>query len=211
MGVRPTRFLLITVSGLLLGFTAAAPVQADTELGETGTTGFHSLRDSESSPGYSCHYKGIYPPPSGLDYDGKLNGIDVRPPRMKAISGRQQVGWRFMVERLKASDISSNWIVTYKSSVQRDTTSSRRNASFSTRDVDVRLPADGVEEDTIYEYRVKVKMFWYTPDGGVQGTSTHAADWYNQVLHNMPERFGGGSVTFQERAPCRGWTSASIN
>ena len=130
---------------------------------------------------------------------------------MKAISGRQEVGWRFMVERLNASELGSNWIATYRSSIQRETTSSSRNASFSMRDVDVRLPADGFQEETIYEYRVKVKMFWYTDDGGVQGTSTHLADWYNQVLHNMPERFGGGSVTFREPAPCRGWTSASIN
>src|SRR5687768_4400045 len=133
MPLPPTRFLLTTISALLVALTAAAPVQADTSLDETETTGAHSLRDSESGPGYSCHYKGVYPPSGGDSYEGKLNRIGVRPPRMKAISGRQEVGWRFMVERLNGSDASSNWMVTYKSSIQRDTTSSSRNAAFSMR------------------------------------------------------------------------------
>ena len=211
-GARPIRYSLITLGSLLLAFTAAVPVQADTELGETGTTGFHALRDSEMAPGYTCHYKGIYPPTAD-DYSGKLNRIDVRPPKMRAISGRQEVGWRFIVERRNGSDGASHWVVTYKSSIQRDTTSASQNASFSRRTINVRLPADGVNEDTIYDYRVKVKMFWYTANGGIQGTSTHLNDWYNEALHDMPERDGGrdGSVTFQEPAPCRGWISVSIN
>lgn len=211
MRLRPTRYVLVTISALLLAFTAAVPVQADTELGETGTTGFHALRDSPSGPGYSCHYKGIYPPSGGDRYEGKLNRIDVRPPKMKAISGRQEVGWRYMVERLNGSDSSSNWMVTYKSSIQRDTTSSSRNASFSMRVINVRLPADGAYEDTIYEYRVKVKMFWYTANGGVQGTSTHLVDWYKEVLHNFGAQDGGTVTSYREQAPCRGWISAIIN
>ncbi|HYI22747.1 MAG TPA: hypothetical protein VEX62_08950 [Candidatus Limnocylindrales bacterium] len=208
------RFWFVTISALLLAFTAAVPVQADTELGQTGTTGFHALRDSPSRPGYTCHYKGIYPPSGGDRYEGKLNQIDVRPPRMKAIAGHQEVGWRFMIERLNQSVNPPIVMVTYKSSIQRDTTSSSRNASFSMRSVSVRLPADGAYEDTIYEYRVKVKMFWYTANGGVQGTSTHRADWFEEVLHNFPEQDGGrdGTVTsFGEQAPCRGWVSAIIN
>ena len=214
MGTRPTRFLLITISTLLLAFTAAMPVQADTPVDETGTTGFHALRDSPDKPGYTCHYKGMYPPSGGDRYDGKLNRIGVRPPKVRAISGQQEVGWRFMVERMNVSELNTNWVVTYKSSIERDTTSSSRNALFSMRDVDVRLPADGFNGDTQYDYRVKVKMFWYTANGGVQGTSTHLADWYKEVLHNFPQQGGGrdGTLTsFREPAPCRGWVSGIIN
>jgi len=202
----PTRLLAMTTMALLLALGAAVPVQADTSLGETGTTGFHALRDSESRPSYSCHYKGMYPPSDQDHYEGKLNRIDVRPPKMKAISGQQEVGWRFSVERRGGSD--SNWRVTYRSSIQRDTTSPSRNASFSIRDVKVGLPADGAFEDTVYEYRVKVRMFWYRENGGVQGTSMHVADWYSMVNHNLP---GGGTETFSEEAPCRGWVSTTVN
>jgi hypothetical protein len=211
---RSKKAMLVTISAMLLAVTASSAVQADTQLRETGTTGFHALRDTPDSPGYSCHYKGIYPPSGGDRYEGKLNRIDVRPPKMKAVSGRQEVGWRFIVERLNGSDSSSNWKVTYKSSIQRDTTSSSRNASFSIRDVNVRVPANGAYEDTIYMYRVKVKMFWYTANGGVQGTSTHLNDWFKEVLHNFPEGDGGrdGSVTtYRNQAPCRGWVSGIIN
>jgi hypothetical protein len=207
MGTRPIRFLLMTISAAMLAFTAAVPVLADTSVDESGNTGFHALRDTESNPGYSCHYKGIYPPQGG-DYNGKLNRIEVRPPKMRAMSGQQEVGWRFIVERMKVSNANASWIVTYKSSIQRDTTNASNNASFSRRDVDVRLPADGVNSEELYDYRVKVKMFWYTANGGVQATSIHLNDWYNEVLHNMPS---GGSQTFAELAPCRGWVTASIN
>jgi hypothetical protein len=212
MRSRPTRYVLTTISILLLALTAAAPVQADTELGETGTTGFHALRDSPDGPGYSCHYKGMYPPQGGLDYEGKLNRIDVRPPKMKAISGQQEVGWRFMVERKNGSDGPPyNWVVTYKSSIQHATTSSGRNASFSMRSINVRLPADGAHEDTIYDYRVKVKMIWYTATGGIQGTSTHLVDWYKELLHNFGAQDGGTVTSYREQAPCRGWIGATIN
>jgi len=150
----------------------------------------------------------MYPPSDQDHYEGKLNRIEVRPPKMKAISGQQQVGWRFMVERLKASTPTPTWKVTYRSSIQRATTSSSRNASFTMRDVEVALPANGAYEETIYEYRVKVSMFWYRANGDVQGTSTHLADWYTMVLHDFPR---SGIQTFSEEAPCRGWVNAIIN
>lgn len=211
MRLRPTRFLLVTISALLLAFTGAVPVQADTDVGETGTTGFHALRDSESRAGASCRYKGIYPSPGDYSYEGKLKWIDVRPPKMKAISGQQEVGWRFMVERRSPSDASSNWMVTYKSRIQRDTTGLSRNASFSMRGINVRVPSGGKDEDPSYEYRVKVKMFWYTASGGVQGTSTHLVDWYKEVYNDWPEHFGGGTVTSTDQVPCRGWVGFEID
>lgn len=209
MGIRPIRYLLITMSALLLAFTAAMPVQADTELGETGTTGFHALRDNDPSGGAICRYKGIYPSPGGYSYEGKLKWIDVRPPKMKAISGQQEVGWRFIVERRSLAAV--NWMVRYKSGIQRDTTSSSTNASFSMRGINVRVPTGGKDEDPSYEYRVKVKMFWYKANGGVQGTSTHLVDWYKEVYTDWPDHFGGGTVTYTDQRPCRGWVGFEID
>lgn len=211
MRLRPTRYLLITISALLLAFTAAVPVQADTELGETGTTGFHALRDSDPSGGAICRYKGIYPSPGGYSYEGKLKWIDVRPPKMKAISGQQEVGWRFIVERRSLAAEISSWMVRYRSPIQHDTTSSSRNASFSMMGINVRVPTGGKDEDPTYQYRVKVKMFWYAANGGVQGTSTHRVDWYKEVYNDWPERFGGGTETYTSDEPCRGWVGFEIN
>ena len=209
MRLRPTRFLVISTCVLLLALAAAVPVQADTELGDTGTTGFHALRDSESKPGATCRYKGIYPSPGGYSYEGKLKWIDVRPPKMKAISGQQEVGWRFMVERLDIS--TTDWMVTYKSPIQRGTTTTNTNASFSKMGINVRVPTSGNDEDPTYEYRVTVKMFWYTANGRVQGTSTHLVDWYERVYNSWPERYGGGSHAYTDQWNCRGWVGIEID
>lgn len=209
MRLRPTRFLFITMSALLLAFTAAAPVQADTELGETGTTGFHALRDSESTAGASCRYKGIYPTPGHYSYEGKLKWISVQPPKVRAISGHQQVGWRFVVERLNYS--TGDRIVTYKSPIQRATTTASTNASFSKMGINVRVPTSSNDEDPFHDYRVKVKMFWYTASGRVQGTSTHLVDWYERVYDNWPKRYGGGSQSYTAQWNCGGWAGLEIN
>jgi len=206
------RYLLVTISALLLALTATVPVEADTELGETGMTGFHALRDADQSGGAVCRYKGIYPSPGGYSYEGKLKWIDVRPPKMKAISGTQEVGWRFKVERRSLAAQISEWVVTYKSPIQRDTTSSSRNASFSMMGINVRVPSDGKDEDPSYQYRVKVNMFWYTGNGGVQGTSTHLVDWYKDIFNNWPERYGGGTYSRIDDVPyCRGWVGFEID
>jgi hypothetical protein len=210
MGIRATRFRFITISALLLAFTAAVPVQADTELSETGTTGFHALRDSQSRPGASCRYEGVYPTPGHYSYEGKLEWISVRPPKVRAISGSQQVGWRFIVERLDIS--TTNWVVRYKSPIQRETTSATKNASFSSKGINVTVPTRSADQDPTYEYRVKVKMFWYTANGSVQGTSTHLVDWTEHVYDNWPERYGGGSQSSTDQQwNCRGWAGIEID
>ena len=201
------RMLAPTIIALVLAALAVGPALADTEFGHTGTVGFHALRDSSSKGGAICRYKGIEPSPGGYSYEGKLKWIDVRPPKVRAITGSQKVGWRFMVERQANS--AGPWTTTYTSRIQTRTTNSSTNAAFSMKGINVRVPTSGADDSPEYLYRVKVKMFWYKPGGGVKGTATHLVDNYRNVYNNWP--IGPDTETFTDNYPCSGWVGIEIN
>ena len=92
------RPVMASMGAVLAVLIAAGPVLADLEQGHTGTVAFHELRDG-SNGGAVCSYKQIVPSPGGYTYEAKLKQIDVRPPKVRASSGSQEVGWRFIVER----------------------------------------------------------------------------------------------------------------
>jgi len=157
------------------------PVAADTELGTTGQVGAHSLSDTDANGGAKCSY--VTTSQGETFHNWQLRRLDVRPPRMRAISGQQTVGWRFIVDR--STDDEGPWTTTFRSRIQKRTTSTSSNAAFSTMGVKVNVPST----DDFY-YRIRVKMFWFTPKGGHQGTSTHSIDFYRVQNDAGPVRPG---------------------
>lgn len=201
------RTLISMISAFTLAALAVSPALADQELGHTGTVGYHALRDGADKGGAICRYKGIYPSPGGYSYEGKLKWIDVRPPKVRSIAGVQKVGWRFMVER--QTDFSGPWILRYTSPIQTDMTNASTNAGFAMMGINVTVPTSGADDSPYYSYRVKVKMFWYTGGGAVQGTATHLVEVYKQVYNNWP--IGDGTETYTDKYPCDGWQGFEIN
>ena len=207
------RPLAAAIATFLLALIVAAPAVAQIEQGHTGTVGPHSLRDSSTKPGATCRFRRIQPSPGGYSYEAKLNRIDVRPPKVRAISGSQEVGWRFFVQRRGWESSGQGygefgpWVVTYQSPIQRDVTHAGTNASFTTMGIGVNVPTS----KPFYEYRVQVKMFWYRPDGRTQGTATHRVEWYKSVYNNWPDWAGGPTYTDVSSAPCDDRVGFDIN
>ena len=200
--MRSTRPVLAFVSAILLSIIAAGPVLADTELGHTGTVGFHELRDGRNG-GAICRYEELFPSPSNFEYEAELDWIDVRPPKMKAAAGRQRVGWRFIVERRDyiRPDLT-DWFVVYRSSVQQAVTNTKTNAAFATMGFRPNVPADRFEELPIASFRVQVKMFWYGEGQTIEGTATHLVDRYKAIYANDD---GADPTIALERSQCVGW------
>ncbi len=189
------------LSALLLTALAVGPVLADKELGDRGQVGQHSLRDTHSKPGAECRYKGNLASPGGsYSYVGKLKYIDVRPPKVRAISGTQQVGWRFIVQRAKGF---GTWRTTYTSPIQKKSATAGRNALFTHMGIKVRVPPRSSSPDAgpSFNYRVLVKMYWYRPNGTTQGTAKHEVEFY-YIVHGG---WGLGGVDGAQPFPCGGW------
>jgi hypothetical protein len=178
MSRRVRRFALLGgtfVAALSLGQTALAATQT----GTTGTTGAHSLSDTQAHPGVICVY---YYGNNGSDSYFQNKHIWVNAPHVKAIPGMgsEKVGWRFSVQR---KDIglggSSPWKTTYTSPTWTAMTNSSTNAAFSQQGVKVHVPYDfGSDAGSIY--RVNVKLFWYKANGtDVKGTASERMTWYD--------------------------------
>jgi hypothetical protein len=184
---------LITVSALSVG-----PVAAQTEVGHTGVVGFHALKDSENRPGATCTYterNGSY------YWQGDLTRISVRPPRMRAATGNQLVGWRFVIQRRSWDGDFGAWKNKYFSPLQWDTTDTTHDASFTWMGTDIDVPTSNPDASPEYLYRVRVKMFWKNSAGDVTGKAVHEVDWYRLVEMD----------TYPENYDCRGWQAWEIN
>jgi len=167
----------------ILATIGSQTVFADTELGDTGKVGTHSLTDTHSTPGAKCHYNS----------NDKLKAIEARPPNMAAFAGRtnQVVGWRFTVERRLNL---GPWKQVAKSVQQTTSVGGSGDAGgFSSMTVPITLPAnEGMNGE--HEFRVVVKMFWYAKDDQtVNGTSRHRVDFYRNLMSNGGRSTDDGS------------------
>lgn len=171
-------------TGALTVLLAVSPVLADSDLKESWCCGLgigqHHLVDSQSKPGVRCEK-------SHADASNPkwwvMTNLSVRPPKVFGTRNTQRVGWRFIVLRQKAAySGEAQWPVkvTYRSSIQRNIAQIETAAPFGWMSVPVDTPTDGRS----YNYWVRVKMFWYLPNGDVQGWSLHEADFYREVLDN---------------------------
>ncbi len=116
----------------------------------------------------------------------KLDRIDVRPPIVKGITDGQQVSWRFIVYRHPSSDASltgGNWKITYRSPIEKKVATMTVPAVFTPKGVSVSLPAGSREHDSAYE--VVVKITWYLPGGGVQGSGKFVLSYYDKIVENQ--------------------------
>lgn len=178
----PIPFLVLAL--VVLTLAAAQTVLADTELGDAGNVGMHSLTDTHATPGARCGYK--------LNSDlglGKLKTITAHPPNMRAAPGRshQVIGWRFTIQRNFVGEHNRPWKVVYSSSLQT-TAIGGEGGGFSSMSASILVPPN--EGATgVHHYRVVVKMFWFGKDDQtVVGTSRHRVDFYRGVM-NTGERW----------------------
>lgn len=156
---------------LMIALLASGPVLADTDIGTSGVVGKHSLVDTRTKAGVTCSYGPTL-----------LKHLDVRPPRMRAVSGTQAVAWRFAVLRTRYPDTGdATTKTTYTSRWQTASTTTRRNARFSTMGIKVTVPRDGRTWGVYYEYAVRVEMAWLQPNGAITGRSIHRVDNYRWV------------------------------
>ena len=174
---RPRRVGTAAFLALLACVLAAGTVSADTELGHKGTVGPHSLRDTYANGGAKCTYVRTFEGETSKWW--RLSRIDVRPPLVKAISTRQRVGWRFIVQR---SEDHGPWQTTYRSPIQRATAYSSTAAEFSAMGIKVIVPPPSSQFSNRHHYRVIVRMVWYRKDGSQRGSARHLVDFYREKV-----------------------------
>ena len=142
---------------LMIALLASGPVLADTDIGMSGVVGAHSLVYTGTKAGATCRYN-----------VSLLKHLDVRPPRMRAVSGTQAVGWRFAVLRTRYPDIGvATTKKTYTSQWQTAWATTTKNARFGTMSVNVIVPRDGRTFDVYYEYVVNVEMVLMQSNGAI--------------------------------------------
>lgn len=164
--VRSARGLALGAAALLLAVSGGV-VHADTQLGTTGRTGPHALRDRATLTGASCRY--ALPA-------GNLTTITVRPPRIRArdttvARDHQQVSWSIRVDYW---DVNGFWATGSTSGPWTATAWDDRVATFSARTVDAPVGLGGT-------YRVVVVMRWLR-GGATEGRSAHRVDWVTQAI-----------------------------
>ncbi len=193
----PMRIGLTLAAAFGAAVIAVGPVAAQTEVGHTGVVGFHTLRDNSKRAGARCTWTerdGSY------FWEGDLTHIDVRPPRMRAVSGTQEVGWRFTVQRQAWYASPGLWKNTYTSPIQWRMTDTSHDAAFAWMGVSVNVPTSNPDKQPHYLYRVRVRMLWRNGAGDVTGTAVHEVDWYRKVEMG----------TYNEDYECNGWYAWEI-
>ena len=189
---RPRKVGTAALMALLACVLAAGTVSADTELGHKGTVGPHSLKDTYSNGGARCTYVKTFESETSKWW--RVSWIKVRPPVMKAISTKQTVGWRFVVQR---SEDHGPWETTYRSPIQKATAYSNSAAAFSAMRIKVIVPPPSSQFSNRHHYRVIVKMMWYRADGSQRGSARHLVDFYREKVDG--EVFPG-----EEDGSCQG-------
>lgn len=187
------RSVLVALTSVLALALGAGPVAADFEWGHSGNVGRHTLVDSMETASVRCNYKTVSEtdePDDWYVWRGKLTRLEVRPPKVRSILGKQLVGWRFIVQRAlnPTSTFNDPWQTTYRSAIQVATATDTRNARFTP--MYVRLSVPPASEERIHAYRVLIKMFWYRADGTTQGTAKHLLSYYETFFKEHVERIG---------------------
>ena len=153
----------IAVAALAMAFPAT--VAADTEMGHSGLTGTHRLRDAAGYPGARCGY-----------YNEKtffLAEIRVRPPVMFARNSTSGLDIRTVAWRAVLQDRNgTSWTTIASKAFQKEQATDLHPADFlGQRFTD--LSGDG-------PYRILVDMRWYGADGSVIGNARHRVDHYGR-------------------------------
>ena len=169
------RLTLMLIGALALATSAAAPVAAAAHSGKTPPADYGST--------VACRYH------TNEDTNGsfkaKVRRIVVTPPQMFAKSGRQMVGWRFVVERGISryfTDVPATWTVTYTSPTEKRVATTTRAAAFETMRVGVSVPkGDWDASDVVYH--VTLQMLRYGPNGAVHSKASYLMPTYELLVN----------------------------
>jgi hypothetical protein len=166
---------LMVALGLVASILVASPAAA------FSPSGFESK--------VRCYNRTVSSDPAQIE----LRRLLVTPPKLYEKSA--SVGWRFIVHR---SSNGLDWKVTYRSPVQRATTSS----NFTSMDVKVDVPDRWPSPDPqAYPYRVVIKAFFYRADGSLKATSKAPVYEFRVWID--------GSFAWRETSFCYGRTRLS--
>lgn len=189
-----TRRSVPVVTGILMAIIASAfvagPVAASYLWTETGRVGPYELTDSMSESSVRCNYLTVavvdYSGPEHV-WRGKLDRLEIRPPKVWSVRDSQTVGWRFLVQRAKnpTSTFNDPWVTTYRSAIQTATANEMSAAAFTPMIIPVDVPRGTLERN--HGYRVMIKMLWYRADGTVQGSSKHLLSYYETYFKEHVE------------------------
>jgi hypothetical protein len=157
-----TAVVLALASGAIVAGPAAAATSPTSDYGNT----------------VECRYQAGGHGPA---YDWRINKLVVTPPVVYANSGTQTVGWKFVVTRSKNDD-NGPWKITYRSPVQKASATTTHAAAFSSKSVEVAIPAMP-ENVTFIRYEVTLKLFWYGTDGSVQSQQSYLMPWMKSITN----------------------------
>ena len=166
---------------------------ADTPISSDGTVGTHHLNDSNGRPGVRCLYQDGA---GGGDEDLYL--LRVKPPVLFAANTngtreKQLVGWRAMIQRRDAG--SARFVTVKQSGLHKAWAWDDTAAVLYARDVSVTSQYGS-------DFRVRIRMFWYSPDGGgwkTTGKATNEVDWYRKIYRSSD--FGDDIATLANACP----------
>lgn len=155
-------------TALVAGLATLMGVSVALAAAHSGSYGRHYIADNEDNPGVLCKYNG----------DQNFSAVKVESPFVYAVNSTgtvdtQSVGWAFRVQEM-TDDKGASWATIYTSTVQRATSTDRRDAAFSRRGKSF-TPA---QIDTSSIYRVQILMTWYT-GSSTSGSARHTVDWYH--------------------------------
>ena len=172
-GARLARLALGAAGLIAAALSTPAATLADFGLYHWGHPGVHFLGDSPTvgeAQGAACYYQGT----GDLD----LYRIVVRQPHVEAYDRTpganndvQKVAWAAVFQK---TSNGVDWTVDLISPKQFATTDDNEAAPF-TKISRTFTPQFG------YSYRVVVRMFWYLPQGTVDGKAYHRVEYYRDI------------------------------
>ncbi|MEZ4597057.1 MAG: hypothetical protein R3C32_09595 [Chloroflexota bacterium] len=176
-----TRARLVSLMGAgLLAISGLAPASADTVKSQSGNYGAYQVNDQQNvHNGVKCQYE------THLEHGGyMLDRLVVRKPYVHSYtSGRQWVGWRFIVKR--DHDTNGSFQEVYRSGIVKARASQSSIADFDDRVWHAPESTSSLKGN----YKVWLVLFWYKPGSStkVSGKVVTEIDWYGVR--------GGGSDT----------------
>jgi len=153
---------------------------AGTVAAQTGQTGNYLFTDSSTTAGVVCHYSSTG--------QNQLDKVTVKAPSVwwpdtSSNSNTQHgtVGWQAFVYHKGAS--ATTWKLLKKTTVHKATAYEGYPGAYDTADkapfTNLAVSIPGTNYAFTHEFRVKVKVYWYSKvDGSVMGSVAHTVLYY---------------------------------
>jgi len=173
--MRVTRFVFASLGAAVLSIGLSGVAGA-----QTGQTGAYIFVDAQATPGVVCKYSSSSP--------YKLYQLTIKAPQVwwpdtSSNSNTQHgtVGWQASVYHKGAA--ASTWKLLKKSTVHKATAYEGYPNVYDLADKapfsNLSMSVPGSSYVPTHEWRVKVKVFWYSKvDGSVMGSVSHTVVYY---------------------------------